>query len=145
MDWSEITGLNVRRMQRVVALLLALANLAEGLSLRSHAVRQAVLWLLRPGEAIAGDYIADVTGRPCLPSSCAATIVQAGDGVEDAMRLARSFRALAAILLTFLEMIAAEALPGPSREPSAKIRLHRRFVPSTPAFRLVPVAFHDTS
>ncbi len=105
MDWNEATDLNIKTLRRIVALLLALAGLAERASGRCHAVRWSVLWLLRPGEAMVRDYVAALTGDPGLANPPA--ILPAGDSHADAMRLALSFRMLAAALAAFAEQVLA--------------------------------------
>lgn len=76
-------------------LLLALADLAERASGRSCAVCLLVLWPLRPGEAIARDYVDGLVGNAgYLP----APIRPCDDGATEAIRLAASFRSLAAAL-----------------------------------------------
>jgi hypothetical protein len=74
---------------RLVALLHALARLAEIAAGRSPAVRGFVLWLLRRAAAAARDF---VSGEP---DPAALVIGPAGNRPEDAMCLAASLRALA--------------------------------------------------
>ena len=105
MHWNEATDLNIKTLRRIVALLLALAGLAERATGRCHAVRWSVLWLLRPGEAMVRDYVAALTGDPGLATPPATDI--AGDGSTDATRLALSFRMLAAALAAFAEQVLA--------------------------------------
>jgi hypothetical protein len=87
-----------KALRRIVALLLALADLAERASGRSLAVRRLVLWLLRSGEVLAENYLAKLalhTG-PCEPSPLPFT----HDSATEAIRLATRFRQLAAALAT---------------------------------------------
>lgn len=112
MDWNEATDLNIKTLRRIVALLLALAGVAERASGRCHAVRSSVLWLLRPGEVIVRDYVAALTGDPRLVSQPATVL--AGDGRADAMRLALGFRMLAAALATFAEQMLATLQADPT-------------------------------
>lgn len=92
----EMTGKS-RALRQIVALLLALADLAECAGGRSRPVRWLVLLILAPGEAVARDYLAGLTGVPAslrlppMPSHPEASIAEA-------MRLAAAFRALAAAL-----------------------------------------------
>lgn len=87
MDWG--LGLEAERaMQRIVALLFALADLAERAAGRSRPVRRLVLWILLPAETVAREL---VTGPAVLPP-----VRRAGDSPADAMRLASSLRLLAA-------------------------------------------------
>ena len=72
-------------LQRIVALLLALADLADLAGESSPAVRALVLWFLRPAELVARDF---VFGAP-PPAGFES------DGAVEAMRLAHDFRALA--------------------------------------------------
>lgn len=103
MGWNENTDLNIKTLRRIVALLLALADLAERAGRRSLAVRWSVLWLLRPAEAVARDYVAALARDPHLACPPAPTAI--GHATEDATRLARAFRALAAALAAFLHAI----------------------------------------
>lgn len=108
MDRTERTDPNRKALRRVVMMLLALADLADRASLRCAVVRWSVLWLLLPGEAIARDYVAALTQDPRLAGSVAAPQHSpARDSAADAMRLAATFRTLAAILLAFLEGLVA--------------------------------------
>lgn len=102
MGWNAVEDRNERMLRRIIALLLALAGLAESASLRSPAVRAAVLWLLRPGEEIATAYLASMAGRSATPPP-----VSTRDSAADALRLGLVFRALAAALAAFLDDTAA--------------------------------------
>ena len=95
MDWTETTDENRKTLRRIVALLVALADLAERASGRSSAICLLVLWLLRPGEVIARDYVAGLVGNAGVPP---APIRPGGDAATEAIRLAASFRSLAAAL-----------------------------------------------
>ena len=109
MDWTETTDENRKTLRRIVVLLLALAGLAERASGRSGAVCLLVLWLLRPGEAIARDYVAGLVGNAgCLP----APIRPGGDAAAEAVRLAASFRSLAAALSALAAVTAAPWQPN---------------------------------
>lgn len=88
----------------IVALLLALADLAERAGGRSAAVRHNVLYLLRPAEAVAFGYFARLT-RSVVPI----TFRLNDDSAAEAMRLAHSFRALAALLAALPDAIFAHA------------------------------------
>ena len=113
MQGSEINNPDIKALRRIVALLLALASLADRASGRSLAVRWAVLWLLRPGEAIARDYIAALTGDPRLAIQPSPTAVLTdGCGTSDAMRLALTFRTLAALLAAFSDTLSAALQAG---------------------------------
>ena len=95
MDWTGTTDENRKTLRRIVALLLALAGLAERASGRSRASCLLVLWLLRPGEAITRDYVAGLVGN----AGCAPAPIRPGDDVAtEAIRLSASFRSLAAAL-----------------------------------------------
>jgi len=108
MDWNDATDLNIKTLRRIVALLLALAGLAERASGRCHAVRWSVLWLLRPGEAIARDYVAALTRDAGLEIQFAPdAIASSGNSAADATHLADCFRTLAALLSTLVEQVLA--------------------------------------
>ena len=98
-----------RALRRIVAVLLALADLAEHAGSRSPAERCLVLWLLRSGEAMARDYLAGLT-RHAAESGDPPRLPVTDDGAAEAMRLAAGFRTLAAALAA----LAAESLaPSP--------------------------------
>jgi len=132
-----MTDLDVKRLRRVVVLLLALADIAERVARRSFAIRWSVIWLLLPGEAIARDYAAGLTGSPA-PSHGADIEVRPGDGADDALRLARSFRTIAATLMGVLEWLAASIMDAVAPDEFARPPRH---VP--PAIPLYPRQFPD--
>ena len=82
-------------INRIAALLFALADLAERAAGRSAAVRILILLILRPAEAMARrlamDFYADTDIAPLLH-------VRDGDGSTAAVRLALSLRMLAMAL-----------------------------------------------
>ncbi len=92
MDWKREE--ERAALGRIVALLSALALLAERASGRSPLVRSLVLWVLRHAEAAARDLVAGGTDSPGAPSA-PWPVVPAGAGPRDAMRLAAGLRALA--------------------------------------------------
>ncbi len=88
-----------RMLRRIVALLVALAVLAEQVAHRSAPVRFIVLWLLRRAEAVAAEFVFEETGLPAPAAEC---IAAADDGPAEALHLAAQFRALAAALAAML-------------------------------------------
>lgn len=104
MDWTEDSEGMRGRLMRIVALLLALATLAERACRAPPAVRVLVMGFLRPAEQVAWNFI---TGGRALP-------VPAGesDDPASATRLAGRFRALAIALAAF-----ADRFGGCSRVP----------------------------
>jgi len=91
MDWKLAMKEERAAMQPIVALLFALADLAESASRRSGIVRAFVLWVLRWAETVAWDFIID----PAEPPPCSKAIGPAADSPAEALRLAQSFRDLA--------------------------------------------------
>lgn len=87
MDWDLARKEERATLRRIVALLLALADLAELACGRSRVVRGFVIWLLLPAEAAARNLIAGTPAR--VP------FLQTGDSPADAMRLAGNLRDLA--------------------------------------------------
>jgi len=100
---------NRKALRRIVALLLSLAGLAERAAGRSPVVCRLVLWLLRPGEAIARAYVDALApggacardlrdGAPdaCRPPADWPCAPGSRDAAAQALRLAQCFRALAA-------------------------------------------------
>jgi len=133
--------IDLGQLRRAVTVLLALARLVEGLAGRSAAVRMLVLWLVRPGEAIARDYLADLAGRdPDRPDPIAA--VFADDSPAGALALARRFRAIAASLLAIAEAC-FDPCPPPA-EKAAPVRLFRSAGRAMTGVAILP-AILDTS
>ena len=90
-----------RAIRRIMALLVALAVLAERVAVRSWPVRCPVLWVLRRAEAVAAQFVLEATsaapaGRPILTSP---------NDPADAIRLAARFHALALALGALLAVI----------------------------------------
>lgn len=100
--------------RRIISTLLALADLAERSSMSSMPIRCLVLWLLRPAEAVARDFVTETANefgiQVFLPASHEG-VPFAENRTDDALRLARSFRILAATLGS-LAVLTLE--PGPA-------------------------------
>ena len=135
-------------LQRIVALLFALAVLADRASSRSRAVCLFVLNILRQAEAVAQECLIGTArdfGAP-MPVQAqlaiqASTSADGGDHSAEAARLAGRFRALAlalAYLLMLVECfdgpVAAGALGGVLNEPDLRS-----------GWRVRPVQAPDTS
>ncbi len=93
LDWKLAMNEERAALKRIVALLFALADLAQSSRSRSRLVRAFVLWVLRQAETVAWDF---VIGAEAPPASI--PVGPVGDGPADAMRLAQSFRDLARAL-----------------------------------------------
>jgi hypothetical protein len=91
MDWIRAIEEERAALMRLVALLCALAGLAERAASRSPAMRGFVLWVLRRAEAAARDF---VTGGPDAQFA-PMPVGPAGSRPADAMRLAINLRRLA--------------------------------------------------
>jgi len=90
MDWKLAIDEERAALTRIVALLFALADLAESASRRCRPVRSFVIWLLRPAESLAWDFVVGTR-----PAAALISIGPAGGDAADAMRLAENFRDLA--------------------------------------------------
>ncbi len=116
---------NHEALRRVVALLLALAGVAERAACRSWPVRRIVLWLLRPAER-AARALAAQAGCPASPLFPAERLApDTDDDPGGAARLARQFRALAAAFSALIHRApvsppaAGRPCPGRRRRPNA--------------------------
>ena len=134
-------GLDDRRLRRIIAMLVALAVLAERASARSFPVRWLVLSLLRHAEGVARGFVVEATQWewPGLEDD-----LEPGSSPMDAALLGLRLRLLAAVL---------GALPGPADRldgwNARIVRPHRRFVPVprqlSPAHGGRARWYHDTS
>ncbi|MDP3896778.1 MAG: hypothetical protein Q8Q62_08880 [Mesorhizobium sp.] len=86
-------------LDRIVALLFAIADLAELAAFAPEARRRLALAFIRSAEAVARDAFCVPAKHPADgQESCAAIFAPAGDGPEEALALAVSLRALALIV-----------------------------------------------
>lgn len=84
---------------RIAAVLLALANLAERAAARPFPVLWLVLTFLRPAEAIAARFVADLSGWEAPLDDAAPSAPESSNGARaEALRLALAFRMLAFLL-----------------------------------------------
>ena len=120
MDWKRAIEEERAALGRIVALLFALADLAELAAGRSAFVRSLVLWILRQAETVARDFVAGSADAPTMP-------VLPAEGLADALRLAASLRALArqierqaGFLLALCGQIGEHAALAPGRMPALR-------------------------
>ena len=111
MQWKQAIEEERAVIGRIVALLVALAGLAELAAGRSAVVRGFVLWLLRHAEAVARDFVEGGEDAPLV----ALPMLPAGNGPADALRLAASLRALARQLERQARLLRAPC--GDDRDP----------------------------
>jgi hypothetical protein len=129
------------REARIVALLFALADLAERAALRSAPVRWLVLWFLCQADAVAREHIAGYLSKPArgrLPAALCR-----GHGPEDAMNLAASLRALARLARRLAAHLWRLSLSGPAIASSGPAGGLRHVLQANPAFS--PLQPLDTS
>lgn len=122
-------------LQRIVALLFALADMAERAADAPHRVRSVVLMILRSAEPAAqGIFFETGCGQPTAP-------VYERDSPEDALRLAARFRALAGLLLS----LTAQALASWEDRPSGLLAFDEPGPSHRPACPAPTRALPDTS
>ncbi|MDP3897168.1 MAG: hypothetical protein Q8Q62_10885 [Mesorhizobium sp.] len=111
MDWERRMEMTGDMLDRIVVLLLAIADLAERAAGASEARRCLVLRILRTGEAVARDFVRapDAAGWTCAPG---ASVPRAGHEPEDAMALALSLRTLALLLRSFCAKARRRSFPA---------------------------------
>jgi hypothetical protein len=129
-------------LRRIVALLFALAALAAYAGTKPLPIRLVVLWLMRPAEAVAWDFVIALAEEAGVDPDLAVPL-HAHDIADEAGRLAQSFTVLAELLADVIEC-------SPSPLPPARIGglvndLTRtlRALPHAPAMREWPLP--DTS
>jgi hypothetical protein len=123
-------------LERIVALLFALANLADLAAGTSFLRRRRVLGILNQGEAEARAFL---FGMATGVSMATGVPDDAPERAGDAARLAVRLRALALVLCAFLAQAATFALPG-----AAGPRAGREKPAGRAGREAAPVAF-DTS
>ena len=118
MGRQRIRAMEQRRavLERILALLLALAALAERAALAPPANRRQVLVYVACGEAVARGFLLDLAaGRPASAEPVVDATFPLGD---DPALLAASLRVLALALLTLLDEAAAPAPLSSARPPA---------------------------
>jgi hypothetical protein len=99
-------------LKRIIALLLALAGLADRAATRSYPVRCLVLWFLWHGESVARDFVAgSISSAAVRPSTVAA--VRHGHEPADAITLAASLRALALLVRNMAALLWRQSFERP--------------------------------
>lgn len=117
------------RLRQIVALLAALACLAERAACRSGPAAWLALWVLRRGEAVAHDHVLSLTGHV----ACAPAPGDLSQVANEALRLAARFRALAMALSAFVAAMAGmrvvdrapRAVTRPAAAPAPRASGHR--------------------
>ena len=116
MRFHPTIAANGKRLRRLAALLCARADLAERAAGRPSAVCRLVLWLIRPAEAVARDYVDKIApGAARVPAP-----VRPLDGAGEALRLAQSLRFLAAILAALADACLAPLPAAPANREAAR-------------------------
>ncbi len=103
--WDRKANWNRDVLERIVALLFALACLAELAACLPFLRRQQLIGILSHGEAEAWAFVMGLPPGAQVPT-------EAPDSPADASRLAASFRALALVLCALLARAALFAPPG---------------------------------
>jgi hypothetical protein len=109
-------------LKGIVSILLSLAVLAEFLCLLPLAIRLPVLMLLRPAEALTRAFALEWAGGGlALPP--AASPGPDGDGCAEAMRLARCFRVLAAVISSLCSFVERRSSGDLRAKPTTSVIL----------------------
>jgi hypothetical protein len=96
MDWNAQIGRDLKALDGIAAILLALAGLAERAAGAPLPVRWLVLWFLRQGEGVAMEFVAASTeGMARVTWSSDRTAMPHGSRPADAIHLALSLSRLA--------------------------------------------------
>ncbi|MDP3898765.1 MAG: hypothetical protein Q8Q62_19005 [Mesorhizobium sp.] len=127
-------------LERIAALLLSLASLAEHVATRAAPIRLIVLWLLRQAERVAADFVATDPDAAFWEDWLPIAPDRSGYGPADALALALSFRLLA----LGVQAMAAAAGRLPAEAAACMGRIRRIALGMTPAV-LPTVELCDTS
>lgn len=135
MRFHPTIAANGKRLRRLAALLCAIADLAERAAGRSTAVCLLVIWLIRPAEAVARNYVDEIApGAAQVPAS-----VRPLDGAAEALRLAWILRFLAAALAALAKECLALLPAAPAnRRPAGGVAPAPAIVTASPAWQPCP-------
>lgn len=151
MDWIDIINGERERLKRIVAWMLAFALLAERAALATPEVRRHVLQMLRSGEFVVLDYLAELAEEAGCPLVCGRDqpLLQSGSTSADAIRLANTFRTLATMIAAIVHSV-PEYTPAKTHVPRSRgdisclaAKSGQSRVPHR--FGCYPLAFADTS
>jgi hypothetical protein len=146
MDGNAAREDNRRMLKRIVALLYALASVAERLCELPRPLRGLVFWVLWSAEAIARDFVMDTALDQGAAATPAVLARHGNDSAADARRLAASFRALAVVLdrlvdadtghdpMRLIRLCAALAAYAAASRLSAGARVRRQPCRTAPGF-----------
>jgi hypothetical protein len=105
-------GTSRNMLQRIAALLFALADLADRAALAPGSVRRVVLWALCHADAVAREYVSDAAWEAGWQWSPAVGSVRYGFEPVDAANLASSLRMLAVAVQTIAAVFMPPACAG---------------------------------
>jgi hypothetical protein len=120
MDWNAQIGRELRELDGIVAILLALADLAERAAAASDPVRCAMLWFLRQADTVAAEFVA-ASACAARPRKSPCMTTDRSDPV-DAINLASSLRMLAVAVEAMLTRLRRRAF---LHQPSGGKASHR--------------------
>jgi hypothetical protein len=120
MDWNAQIGRDLRALDGIVAILLALADLAERAAGASDPVRCAMLWFLRQADTVAAEFVA-ASACAARPRKSPCMTTDRSDPV-DAINLASSLRMLAVAVEAMLTRLRRRAF---LHQPSGGKASHR--------------------
>jgi hypothetical protein len=146
MDWNAQIGRELRTLDRIVAMLLALAGLAERAAGAPYPVRWLVLWFLRRAEAVVTDFVA---GSACVAARgqwlLAPVTVRKGSSPADAIDLALSLSRLALAVAAMVTQIRRQAFLHRGQPSGGKSLGARHGTPGAFGMTVPQVARPDTS
>jgi hypothetical protein len=146
MDWNAQIGRELRTLDRIVAMLLALAGLAERAAGAPYPVRWLVLWFLRYAEAVVTDFVA---GSACVAARgqwlLAPVTIRQGSSPADAIDLALSLSRLALAVAVMVTQIRRQAFLHRGQPSGRKSLGARHGTPGAFSMTVPQVARPDTS
>jgi len=119
MDWNTSIERHREVLHGIVALLFALAGLADRAAGRSRCVRREVLSILAPAESRTCEFILHEAQASGIPILFMPLSTHEGGGVDEAMQLAARFRMLAVVLA----YVCTQAWPATRRQEPRHIWL----------------------
>jgi hypothetical protein len=146
MDWNAQIGKELRTLDRIVAMLIALAGLAERAAGAPYPIRWLVLWFLRRAEAVVTEFVA---GSACVAARgqwlLAPVTVRHGSSPADAINLALSLSRLALAVAVMVTQIRRQAFLHRGQPSGRKSLGARHGTPGAFGMTVPQVARPDTS
>lgn len=146
MDWNAQIGRELRGLDGIVAILLALAGFAERAACAPYPVRCVVFWFLRRADSVAAEFVASSACSAARGTWLVARMtVRDGSQLADEPHLALSLRSLARAVAAMVAQLRCLVFLHRGQRSGAKSLGAWHGIPGAFAITILQVERPDTS